>query len=480
MADKSVSTGYVPSENNHSGCARRETDGKFYRTAVPAAVAGCLSRVWGERLGSNAEGTATYTYRSEQDVVNLVRMFLTDIIQAAGLPLELAAEVGIKHIRPDLIAIYDKLYLVAVVEVKKPGPNILTKSTVMGELLDQMLLVEGFYRIGPVVGILTSGTEWMVAWLPEDEDAFLDSAPAQSSAAYSTPTKSSASGPKSESPPGNTPSQQRPVAHGVEEDNASEGTATVSELTGETDRSICTTTVVNAETQFEELLTLLYTAVVRMSQTRMGFRGGKSSMVFVVMKEQPQMKWVCADPEEWTKTVNFDKFPRNYTKNLVILEDLGRGSSGKVWLAATKTAVCVLKFSNKDGEKGHQDLKTECSRWGALYPGQFDKCTAVEQWSGSWALRMAHFSTIAEDKREDQHLKDAIVELLLSFEEKGFIHSDVRWRNMGIHNTGGGKMVPVLYDLESVLPYKAAEHGNWIHNALEKLYPAEKQDKEAH
>jgi len=57
-------------------------------------------------------------------------------------------------------------------EVKKPGKDILTANTVMGELLDQMLLVEGFYRIGPVVGILTSGAEWMVAWLPEDADVF--------------------------------------------------------------------------------------------------------------------------------------------------------------------------------------------------------------------------------------------------------------------------------------------------------------------
>jgi hypothetical protein len=38
--------------------------------------------------------------------------------------------------------------------------------TVLGELLDQMLLVEGFYCSGPVICILPSGEEWLVAWFP--------------------------------------------------------------------------------------------------------------------------------------------------------------------------------------------------------------------------------------------------------------------------------------------------------------------------
>ncbi len=42
------------------------------------------------------------------------------------------------------------MYLVGVVEVKKPGNNVLLEPTVLGELLDQMML-EGFYGMGPVL-----------------------------------------------------------------------------------------------------------------------------------------------------------------------------------------------------------------------------------------------------------------------------------------------------------------------------------------
>ena len=38
----------------------------------------------------------------------------------------------------------------------------------LGELLDRMLLVEGFYGMRPVLGILTSGEEWLVSLFPVD------------------------------------------------------------------------------------------------------------------------------------------------------------------------------------------------------------------------------------------------------------------------------------------------------------------------
>lgn len=63
------------------------------------------------------------------------------------------------------------MHLVGVVEVKKPGASVLSEPTVLGELLDQMLLVEGFYGMGPVIGILTTGEEWLVSWFPADSSA---------------------------------------------------------------------------------------------------------------------------------------------------------------------------------------------------------------------------------------------------------------------------------------------------------------------
>jgi len=52
------------------------------------------------------------------------------------------------------------------------GVCVLLQPTVLGELLDQIMLLEGFYAMGPIVGILTTGVEWMVCWLPSNENAF--------------------------------------------------------------------------------------------------------------------------------------------------------------------------------------------------------------------------------------------------------------------------------------------------------------------
>ena len=97
---------------------------------------------------------------------------------------------------------------VGVVEVKKPEIGVLIEPTVLGELFDQMLLVEGFYGTGPICGILTTGEDWMVAWLPTD-DAHFQSIPSpqqETGHLYSTPQKSSTRI-SSHSPPGGTPSQ---------------------------------------------------------------------------------------------------------------------------------------------------------------------------------------------------------------------------------------------------------------------------------
>jgi hypothetical protein len=60
------------------------------------------------------------------------------------------------------------MYLVGV-EVKKPGGDVLLEPTVLGESSDQMLLVEGFHGMRPVIGILTAGDEWVVSWFLADQ-----------------------------------------------------------------------------------------------------------------------------------------------------------------------------------------------------------------------------------------------------------------------------------------------------------------------
>ena len=114
------------------------------------------------------DGAKYLPYASEADIIDHAKSFMKDVVQALKLDLTFHAEVPIKQIRPDLCILLIDAVLVGVVQVKKPGNNVLLQPTVLGELLDQMLLIEGFYGIGPVIGILTTAEEWLVSWFPAD------------------------------------------------------------------------------------------------------------------------------------------------------------------------------------------------------------------------------------------------------------------------------------------------------------------------
>ena len=87
-----------------------------------------------------------------------------------------------------------------------------------------MLLVKGFYRTGPAIGILATGEEWVVSWFHGDTDTLstILSEEDQPEASYSTPLQS-ASTVNNESkdadryrPLGGTPSQQSGEVHQIE------------------------------------------------------------------------------------------------------------------------------------------------------------------------------------------------------------------------------------------------------------------------
>lgn len=144
----------VPPEKEHASCQRIVSDLPF-STAESVNISGATNTVW-RKARTRADGSRYLLYSSEDDIVYFVRRFMEDILLALGLSLDFNSEVTIKQIRPDLCVLLLDMYLVGVVEVKKPGGDILLEPTVLGESLDQMLLVEGFYGMGPVIGILTT------------------------------------------------------------------------------------------------------------------------------------------------------------------------------------------------------------------------------------------------------------------------------------------------------------------------------------
>eukprot|EP01038_Epipyxis_sp_PR26KG_P014465 gene14465-19415_t len=86
------------------------------------------------------------SYLTQLKIVGFVRQFLQDLIRAMDIRFQFPTDLGIKHIAPDICVLTLGNRIVGIVEVKKPGPDILLQPT---ELLDQLLLVEGVILFWP-------------------------------------------------------------------------------------------------------------------------------------------------------------------------------------------------------------------------------------------------------------------------------------------------------------------------------------------
>jgi hypothetical protein len=468
----------VPSEKEHASCDRTVMDLPFI-TSITVDVLSAPNTVWRKAHTKETDGRKFLLYSSEDDIVYFVRRFLEDILLALDLPLDFNGEVTIKQIRPDLCVLLKGMYLVGVVEVKKPGCNVLLEPTVLGELLDQMLLVEGFYGMGPVIGILTTAEEWIVSWFPVDSDNLARHNVDLPEDSFSTPVKQNSStcteteGTKGDSPIGGTPSQKSGMLHSIEtdaDDKLALDNDNAAIISQEMARSLCTTEVLNIYTDPTRVVQHLCCAFQVMSKAHLHHRSNLPRCLLKFHKESNAVTFHPASYEDVYLMVDFDKFPSKNIKTLVALEDLGRGSTGKAWLCVTVTkprsASCVLKFDNK--HTNSRNLVSERNMWNLLYP-EFSCMIKLEQWSGADALVMPHFSTVLENERE--RYKDELWEVLTSkFMENGKVHRDVRWRNIGKYRNKGGNVSLVVFDLHDVVDYDVDAHKDWIGNAMKTLF----------
>ena len=456
----------VPSEKVHASCDRIEMKLPFF-PSVPEEVSNASNTIW-EMVRTRSNGEKFRCYSSEDDIAYLVRRYLESILSALNLPLDFNAEVTIKQIRPDICVLLKDMYLVGVVEVKKPGNNVLLEPTVLGELLDQMLLVEGFYGMGPVIGILTTAEEWLVSWFPVDSDALARVDTPEAS--FTTPMKQKSSSTSTEtkghSPPGGTFSQQRGTIHSLDE--VMDVSADLDDK--EMDRVLCVTRVMNIYDDSIGVLRHLYGAFQLMSKAHLHHTANLPRCLLKFHKGIHAVTFHPMSYEDVHSKVDYDKYPNKNVKTLVALEDLGRGSTGKAWLCVTVTqprsASCVLKFDNKHSQS--DKLEKEREMWHLLYP-EFSAMVKIEHWSGADALVMPHFSTVLDSEREQY--KDELLEVLVShFGEKGKVHRDVRWRNIGKYRNRSGAVALVVYDLYDVVDYDVEVHHDWIEKAMQSLF----------
>lgn len=187
-----------------------------------------------------------------------------------------------------------------------------------------------------------------------------------------------------------------------------------------------------------------------------------SSSPFDRLEDRTLLKFVKGKAKQvvWTRLNvlpqwNKIGFPRKY---LYVIEGLGRGANGRVWLTCTNS-VCVLKFSLADSA---EDLDREYTVWKKTYP-EFPVYREV--WCGHEALHMPHFTAVLP---VDRTSTVALVKttLLERFVTNNIVHGDVYWRNIGLYTDKQGKEHAVVFDMGSV---SSGSHAEWVDAACTQL-----------
>lgn len=177
----------------------------------------------------------------------------------------------------------------------------------------------------------------------------------------------------------------------------------------------------------------------------------------VIQVTEDTLYW-CRRPDaaknenlQWTQVPNASR--------LLLVEDLGVGSSDRVWLVCSSSGlVGVLKFCD---QKSQLEKELEC--WRLLYP-ELGKLCSLREVARHEALLMPHLCT----PQRNQKSLDVIRQTLRSkFVEKGLKHGDVAWRNIGVYkDVSSGQDSFVVFDLDHVTESHDSE---WLDEAMKEL-----------
>ena len=162
--------------------------------------------------------------------------------------------------------------------------------------------------------------------------------------------------------------------------------------------------------------------------------------------------------------LQWDKYPRQGVGRFYIWDDLGHGMDGRALLASTAGgAVCVLKFFFPKAKE--DDMQTKAERelwwWHCIYP-EYKKHVRVVKLADRPVLMMPHFASPNRTTDVVDGIGKALRE---SFDARGLVHADVKWRNIGLRQNGK----PLLYDLGFIQGKDIHQHKDWIEKACESL-----------
>ena len=167
--------------------------------------------------------------------------------------------------------------------------------------------------------------------------------------------------------------------------------------------------------------------------------------------------------------IDYWSFPTMGSQSFYLLRNLGRGSSGRAFLACNSAGkACVAKFFLLDLDTLHRqegtaearrkerdrlleekkrDAEAEMKYWAGLYGDKYK--VQVRKLHDHWCLMLPYFEPVRNEARIAA-LPD-IRNILEKCKKKGlqYNNDDLRWRHVGIRN---GEIC--LFDLGSLEPWK--------------------------
>ncbi|KYQ89781.1 hypothetical protein DLAC_09748 [Tieghemostelium lacteum] len=356
-------------------------------------------------------------WASENDISQLVVTVLRDVIQSLELASKITcqSEVTVNGLIPDIwVLTYDGIPI-GVVEVKKPSNVDPTEANeemenlqVHGQIYDYMLLLSRTYGQKNVFGIVSTYAQWRCYWL---YDTFIDMAESVSK------------------PNIMLPYIPIPLIKGS---NKKDSTFTPMS------REFFATKVYNYNNP--DLLKLLANVIYHMYNT--GF-------VHIDLIKKTHFINALEDSMIWVKfssplAYNF-KFPNlGSIQKVFLIQDLGGGAHGKVWLSCDqKGNVFVLKFF-----KNHfnNNAENESLLWKKIWGIE----TKVRIFINNKSLMMPYLKPLSEEDWDDTKIQICINESVKKFISAGYYHLDIKKEHFGKYQSKPGNLHIVFFDLSSV------------------------------
>jgi hypothetical protein len=390
-------------------------------------------------------------WHSESGIQGFVRQVLGDVIAAAGLikEIDLANELSVVDQRPDIWLVLKNGVPVGVVEVKKPGHDIMQKPSVFGQIYDYLLQLQSFHGLKTPFGIVTTYKQWRICWLDNDNSdslAVSDSIQDSSAAEAKVPEI---------------------------EETLDDGERSADIDLGEPAKMSNDHRIVHGTNimQFDDdsLVTMLASLLHKMTHVELSpVKLLDESRSYIVANEK-SWYWARLSLPKADTRLSSTAMPNLNTQQFWLLKDFRGGVDGRVWLACSRGGLaCVIKFSVGDGSDDDKKdrLETEMKRWQSI---NHEERVRVQRIAGSWALLMPYLRHATEaDFANDQFRADTIEEVN-RWGKAGYQQDDAGRRHVGVMSPGvkGSKARPVFFDLAHVQSDVA--EGDAVAHMLKKL-----------